>query len=408
MDYDYDFRAPGGTPFASSGPVPVASFARMPMRTAYNRTGLSVLLCYAVASVVTSVVLAGAMSVLLVPVFREWFEQIASYGRNPDLIEWVRDLFSGSAAEWIQVLATVGSGVGFGASIPIIRKVVGYRSRVPVPKRTLSFPVLLLVILSAYGLWGVGVYAGNFIEFLGFPTGGLTSVGPENGNLFLTLIPLLYAVFGAPVIEELIFRKTLLDVLHPYGQRCAALVTALLFGLMHGNSGQFLLAFLLGLLFAAVYLKTGNILYTMLLHFVINLTASVPELLLYFGIDIGNIFETYILAGLTVAGLVTLFLIRKNKLFRLTTSAEYQPNRAMFRNPGMLIAVIGGTVMLVSTDALLILQSVLNYRSPVPLLALLSTAVSVLTVVLVCSLGGRRKKPLPADEPEDDTPPDFT
>ena len=414
MDDFYDFRAPGeGAPY---GPVDVSvrSCARMPMRSAYSRAGLSVLVCYGVASVVTVLLLAAAFLFFLVPEFWEWYQGLSETGPVPDLIQGIRNLLNGSLQNWLELLSVLGAGIGFGVSIPIIRKVLRYRSCTPVKKQPLSAPLFLLVILAAYGLWGVGVYAGNFIEFLGYSIGDASYMTPEPGKgILLSLLPLLYAVFGAPVLEELIFRKTLLNVLHPYGEKCAALVTALLFGLVHGNSGQFTLAFLLGLLFAAVYLKTGNILYTMVLHFIINLTASIPEFLLYFDIDIGEFFTYYLLAGLTVVGLVVLFCIRKKDLFKLTASAEEHSNRAMFRNPGMLIAVIAGSVSLVATDLMMIVSAVSAYQSAVPLLAVLSTCVTILIVVLVCTLGGRNRKngtapPAGDGRTPDDTPYNFT
>lgn len=415
MDGFYDFRAPGdGT---SAGPVDVSvrSYAHMTMRAAYNRAGLSVLLCYGVVSVVSAVLLAAAFAFSLIPDLLERFRGILDAGQMPDLVQGIRDLAGGSFQDWVTLLSVFASGIGLAVSLPLMRKVLKYRSCTPVRRQPLSAPLFLLVILAAYGLWGVGVYAGNFIEFLGYPLSSSSLMMPDSDTgILLTLLPLLYAVFGAPVFEELVFRKTLLTVLHPYGEKCAALVTALLFGLIHGNSGQFTLAFLLGLLFAAVYLKTGNILYTMTLHFIINLTASVPEFLLYFGIDAGSVFTFCVLPVLTVAGLVALFCVWKKGLFRLSVSFEEHPNRAMFRNPGMLIAVIAGSVMLAATDLMLIAAAVYDYRSPVPLLAVLSTGVTILIVVLVCTLGGRNRKGKKTDPPagaggtENDPPPDFT
>ena len=67
------------------------------------------------------------------------------------------------------------------------------------------------------------------------------------------------AVVGAPIVEELTFRKALLDGLHGTHEGYAAVISGLLFGLMHGNHMQFFLAFFLGMLFAMVYQRTGRI-----------------------------------------------------------------------------------------------------------------------------------------------------
>ena len=68
---------------------------------------------------------------------------------------------------------------------------------------------------------------------------------------------ILSAVILAPIMEELIFRKLVLDRLAGYGPAVAMSVSALVFGLAHGNFYQFFYAFLLGLIFAYIYLHTG-------------------------------------------------------------------------------------------------------------------------------------------------------
>ena len=44
------------------------------------------------------------------------------------------------------------------------------------------------------------------------------------------------------------------------------LFSGLMFGLFHGNLNQFVYAFVLGLCFGFIYVKTGNIRYTIGLH----------------------------------------------------------------------------------------------------------------------------------------------
>jgi len=74
----------------------------------------------------------------------------------------------------------------------------------------------------------------------------------------------------APIVEELIFRKLILDRIHVWGEKTAIVFSALLFGIFHGNFYQFFYAFALGLLFAYIYIRTGRIRYTIALHMFIN------------------------------------------------------------------------------------------------------------------------------------------
>ncbi len=82
----------------------------------------------------------------------------------------------------------------------------------------------------------------------------------------------------APIFEEIIFRKLLIDRTIKYGGTLSVLLSALLFALFHGNLSQFFYAFLLGGFFAIIYIKTGQIKYTIGLHMIINFMGSVVSL----------------------------------------------------------------------------------------------------------------------------------
>ena len=82
----------------------------------------------------------------------------------------------------------------------------------------------------------------------------------------------------APIFEELIFRKLLIDRTIKYGGTISVLLSGLLFAFFHGNLSQFFYAFLLGGFFAIIYIKTGQIKYTIGLHMIINFIGSVVSL----------------------------------------------------------------------------------------------------------------------------------
>ena len=86
---------------------------------------------------------------------------------------------------------------------------------------------------------------------------------------------LLLMVIMAPIFEEIIFRKLLIDRTIQYGKGVSILLSALIFGLFHGNLNQFFYAFIIGGFFAYVYIKTGKIIYTILLHLTINFFGSI-------------------------------------------------------------------------------------------------------------------------------------
>lgn len=169
----------------------------------------------------------------------------------------------------------------------------------PAPKK-LSLSHILMLFLMAQGL----MWAGNFIgEGLMGVMGRLTGVDYYNQLNDTVGLPIWFTALLtgilAPVFEELIFRKLMLDRMLPYGEGQAILIGGLLFGLFHGNFYQFFYAASLGMLLSFVYAKTGKWHYTVLLHIAINFTGGIlPAILLqkidyerYLALDPANLEE---------------------------------------------------------------------------------------------------------------------
>ncbi len=88
-------------------------------------------------------------------------------------------------------------------------------------------------------------------------------------NYQLVLAFLVTAVLPG-FVEELLFRGLVLTNLLPYGRTTAVVISALLFGIMHQNAGQFLYATAAGLVLGFVYVRTRSIFVTVLMHFCNN------------------------------------------------------------------------------------------------------------------------------------------
>lgn len=93
-------------------------------------------------------------------------------------------------------------------------------------------------------------------------------------------IIILVVVIIGPIVEELIFRKVMIDKLSIYGDRLAVVVSAIAFGLFHGNFDQLFYATALGLVLGYLYTKTRKSVYNCLLHIAINFMGTVPSLIL--------------------------------------------------------------------------------------------------------------------------------
>ncbi len=80
----------------------------------------------------------------------------------------------------------------------------------------------------------------------------------------------IYGVLIAPFLEELVCRKLLLDRIYKFNKPVAVLTSGLFFGLMHGNLQQFFYTLFLGAFLAFIYVKTGKLKYTILIHMTVN------------------------------------------------------------------------------------------------------------------------------------------
>ena len=210
---------------------------------------------------------------------------------------------------------------------------------------------------AVYAL-GVG-YLFNFVTTLiimviealsGLSTSNMLETQISDMPVWLTVL-----VVGvlAPVCEELIFRKLLLDRLRPFGDRCAIWVSALAFGLFHMNLYQILYAVALGLIFAGVVIKTGKIWHVMVFHAIINnFSLLVTYLTPLFeegsaGATAFNLALSVLV--LAIIGLSVFFFVRYAKTYcflppqyPITTK---QALLSTLRCPGMWIAALFGLGM---------------------------------------------------------------
>lgn len=80
-----------------------------------------------------------------------------------------------------------------------------------------------------------------------------------------------------PIAEEYVFREAIQGGMLRYGARpwLACTVSAFVFGLVHGNPAQIPFAFLVGLVFALVYMHTRSIVPVIICHIINNSTSVV-------------------------------------------------------------------------------------------------------------------------------------
>ena len=153
----------------------------------------------------------------------------------------------------------------------------------------LSFGWWFVIFLCCFGIGGIGQLIGSIVNLVVLSPALLLNVVISNvisgGNIVADLLyaddSWTYLFFGiitvgivVPILEELIFRKLVIDSTNKYGYGAAIMISAFTFAVYHGNFTQFFYAFGLGILFAFIYSKTGKLRYTVFLHMGYNLYAS--------------------------------------------------------------------------------------------------------------------------------------
>lgn len=205
---------------------------------------------------------------LLGVVFMKVMQMGASYLVSEFHPEWIAD-------PNINMLLAISLQYLIGMPAPILLV-----KRVPADKvktKTMKAGHFFIALMMALAIAIVSNIAGNiFTAIVGLIRGQMVNnVALELGkdtNVFLNFV---FMVLCAPIYEEYIFRKLVVDRTIRYGQGVAIVVSGLMFGLAHGNMNQFAYAFTAGMFFAFIYVKTGKMRYSVVMHMIFNFYSGV-------------------------------------------------------------------------------------------------------------------------------------
>lgn len=171
--------------------------------------------------------------------------------------------------------------------------------------------IALCIVIGTAGLMA-------FLPIANAVSQGFISIGyksTSNTDVMIqswwTLILSIIVVGALPAIgEEFLFRAGIARAFKIKNYVFAVVLSALLFGLVHGSAIQFIHQFLMGIVFAVVYFVTGSLISSIIVHFINNaltLALSYTQMHLYgasgFPISGG------VLAGVYVAMFVVGFII---------------------------------------------------------------------------------------------------
>lgn len=244
---------------------------------------------------------------------------------------------------------------------------------VQMKKHNMKPAQLLGAFAISYALMYLSNLAGQFFtNIIGIIKG--SPVDDAIADLVSELNPLtafFVMVLLAPALEELIFRKLLVDRTIRYGEGTAIFLSGLMFGLFHGNLNQFVYTFLIGAFWAFIYVKTGRLRYTIYLHMALNFMGSIGSLFFLGAIStleggssamngfhflLGMLIPLAIVIpylivvfGLVISGIV--LLVTNWKRFRLIPAELFIPKEkrfsVIFLNAGMILYVLFWIIQIV-------------------------------------------------------------
>ena len=210
---------------------------------------------------------------------------------------------------------------------PVLAALISRRRYFPLsPAKSCSVTVAVCGTLAALGGCMLSSLLTSYLMYYLSQFGIPIPESPEmmvHEPLSLALGLIVMAVLPA-LLEEMVFRGYVLRTLRPYGDFYAVMVSAVMFGLIHGNIRQVPFALVSGILLGWLYVATNNIWLPVVVHFCNN---AVSVLLEYFGfsltdgqLGVMNLLTIAMLIGLGVLALLVL-VVRHGEVFHLRRNA---------------------------------------------------------------------------------------
>lgn len=186
--------------------------------------------------------------------------------------------------------------------------------------------------------------AGSFFTSFGIEYDATSIEKPE--GLIATVVLSISVAVIPPLVEEFALRGIVLGALRKYGDAFAIIVSAVLFGVMHGNFEQMPFAFLTGLVLGFITVKSDSLWPAIFVHAWNNATA----LIFTFALDFLTISQQdavyllYLVISMFVAVLAMVFVKNGKEFFSLERGEDdlklSQKLKSFFLSAPIIVYVI--------------------------------------------------------------------
>ena len=223
--------------------------------------------------------------------------------------------------------------VGMPVLIAVVKRMPGEAPA----KKSITPGQFVLALIMCFALMYCGNLVGTLITTV---VGALKGSAVDNALMTYAtgsnmIVTFLYMVICAPILEEYIFRKLIVDRTVRYGQGVAVVLSGLMFGLFHGNLNQFAYAFLLGMFLAFLYVKTGE------------LKVTMDYMMKYLPGWIGYMIYVLFILAVLVTGIVLFIVYRKKLKLEPGQIAKGRRFKTVIGNPGMICYCVFWIAMII-------------------------------------------------------------
>ena len=231
--------------------------------------------------------------------------------------------------------------VGMPVLIAVVKRMPGEAPA----KKSITPGQFVLALIMCFALMYCGNLVGTLITTV---VGALKGSAVDNALMTYAtgsnmIVTFLYMVICAPILEEYIFRKLIVDRTVKYGQGVAVVLSGLMFGLFHGNLNQFAYAFLLGMFLAFLYVKTGELKVTI----GADSQAVMDYMMKYLPGWIGYMIYVLFILAVLVTGIVLFIVYRKKLKLEPGQIAKGRRFKTVIGNPGMICYCIFWIAMII-------------------------------------------------------------
>ena len=285
---------------------------RKKLRRLYNKVGGAMVLQYFLLYV---------MYFLLSLVLSPFITEETNPETGLEIVGWAE----GFAMYFAPALASVIMFFAFNA----VNKV---DSRAMFSTRNITAGMLGRFVLMAFAFHTVGMILEYGVDFVLYSTGyEVTSFDYETKNDAATVLTdVVSSVIAAPIAEELFFRGVVLKQTSRVSARFGIIFSAVMFGLMHGNPYQFVMATVIGLFFGYITVKTDSLIPSIVCHIAINGLMSVSDVIGAFSEELADLSYYSIDVIEVILAIIGIWLYKKSgEKATLPPYTEYHKKRTL-------------------------------------------------------------------------------